>query len=234
MAPEPPPTPEPPGSRRAALIRLGLFAALLAAILLAVRLTGPDFSATAIRGWAEDAGVLAPLLIVVATVVLSSIGVPAPALAGATGLLFGTALGTLVALPAITLAATTQMLIGRHLAHEQAGRLVPARLRRVDDFLARRGFFAVLYYRIIPGLPFIALNYGAGLTKLRLRDMAGGTAIGKAPNTFAYTALGGGLLDLGAPEVRVAVVLLAVLALGGIVLARRELRAERAAAAEAG
>lgn len=225
-----PPAPPPAGSRRWAIARLALFAAFVVAVVLGARLSGVELSPAAIQRRVEEAGVLAPVLMVPLTVLLSSAGVPAPALAGAAGLLFGTLAGTVVAHVAITLAACAQLLIGRHLAREQAGRLLPARFARVDGFLERRGLVAVLYYRIIPGLPFIALNYASGLTRLRLRDMALGTFIGKAPRTWAYAALGGSLGNLGSTEARIAIGLLVAMAIGGALLARRAVAAERRAA----
>ncbi len=58
--------------------------------------------------------------------------------------------------------------------------------------------------RIVPLLPYGVVNHAAGLTGLRFRDMAVGTAVGAAPKVFAYVALGGSLSNLSAPEVKVA------------------------------
>jgi len=43
------------------------------------------------------------------------------------------------------------------------------------------------------------VNYVAGLTRVRLAAFAGATAIGMAPRSFAYAALGGSLDDLDSP-----------------------------------
>ena len=51
--------------------------------------------------------------------------------------------------------------------------------------------------RIVPLLPFGLVNFSAGLTRLRYRDLALGTVVGAAPKVFAYVALGGSLSDLG-------------------------------------
>ena len=98
----------------------------------------------------------------------------------------------------------------------------------MDEFIERRGFWAVLYVRLTPGLPFTLANYGAGLTRLRFRDMAAGTAIGAGPRTFAYVALGGSLDDLGSPEAIAAIALLVLIGVAGLVIGRRQVRAERA------
>jgi uncharacterized membrane protein YdjX (TVP38/TMEM64 family) len=78
----------------------------------------------------------------------------------------------------------------------------------------------VLYARIAPGLPYMVVNYVAGLSRIRLATFAAATAIGTAPRAFAYTALGGHLGNLRSPEALVAIGLLVAMAVGGLVLAR--------------
>jgi uncharacterized membrane protein YdjX (TVP38/TMEM64 family) len=82
----------------------------------------------------------------------------------------------------------------------------------------------------VPFLPYGVVNYSAGITRLRYRDMALGTVIGAAPKVFAYVALGGSLSNPTSPEAIVAVALLVALALGGAFLVRRQFVAERGAA----
>lgn len=222
---EPPPIDR--RGRRAALARLGALGALIAAAALAAAAAGLRPDAGRIRDWADGFGALGPLVFVPLSAALACLFVPGPVLAGASGLLFGTALGTPVALAAATLGACAALLVARHVAGRQVSRVLPPRVRRVDDFLERRGFVAVLLVRLAPGIPYTLANYGAGLTRLRLRDMGAGTAVGAIPRTYAYVALGGNLDDLGRPEALVAIALLVVVGLAGLVLGRRQLRAER-------
>ena len=216
-------------------MRVGVLAAVIAAVVLYGALSGADLSPERIRAELEVfRGGAGPLMFVAAAIALSSVAVPSAALAGAAGLLYGTAAGALLAHTGIVLAACFQLLLARHVARQPAGALVPARLRAVDEVLERRGFLAVLLYRTIPGLPFITLNYSAGLTRLKVRDMFLGTLIGKAPRTWAYAALGGNLDDLGSPTAIAAIALIAAMAIGGLVLGRRQLAAERAARVSGG
>jgi uncharacterized membrane protein YdjX (TVP38/TMEM64 family) len=154
---------------------------------------------------------------------------PGPLLAGAAGLLFGTALGTPVAIVSATLGAVLAFCIARFVAHDAAQTLTGERLAPVHDWIERRGFWAVLYARIAPGVPYSLVNYVAGLTRVGLPAFAAATAIGCAPRAFAYTALGGSLDDLTSPEAIVAVVALVVMALAGVVLLRNERGREAAA-----
>jgi uncharacterized membrane protein YdjX (TVP38/TMEM64 family) len=213
--------------RRLALIRIAGYAALIGSILIAVAATGSFPDADEIRDWGDGLGDLAVLACVPAFVLINFI-VTWPILAGGIGLLFGTAAGTPLALAGVTAAALAQMAVARHLAGEHAGRLLPERARRLEGFLQRHGAVAVMESRIVPLLPYGAVNYLAGLTTLRFWQLGVGTVIGAAPKVFGYVALGGSLTDLGAPEAKIAIGLLVALAVVGIVVLRRQLALDRA------
>jgi uncharacterized membrane protein YdjX (TVP38/TMEM64 family) len=212
---------------RRARLRLAVFAALVLGLFAAATLSGSLPSAGEVRDWGDDLGVAGQLGFVPAAACALCLFVPGPVLAGAAGLLFGTAVGTPIALTFIVLGAVMQMTISRYLAGDAAVHLLPARVRRFDRFIEERGFWAVFYMRLAPAIPYNLVNYGAGLTSLKVRAMAAGTAIGALPRTFAWVALGGSLDDLGSPEAKAAIVLLVVMAVGGAFLARRRLVSER-------
>jgi uncharacterized membrane protein YdjX (TVP38/TMEM64 family) len=213
--------------RRRALLRVGAAIAVLLAVFVVARAAGFDPSARRIERWADGLGLFGPVLFVAAGVALNCLFVPLPVIAGAAGLVFGTAEGTAVGVLVVGLSAAVHLEIGRRLAGERAELLLGRRGAAVADFLSRRGFLAVLYVRLIPGLPFNSLNYAAGLSRLRARDMFAGTALGFAPRTFAYAALGGSLGNLHSTEARVAIVVGIAMAVAGAALARHQIRAER-------
>jgi uncharacterized membrane protein YdjX (TVP38/TMEM64 family) len=217
--------------RRSALLRLAAAVALLACVFAAARLAGVSPSAKRIESWFDGLGIAGPVLFVAGGVVLNLVFVPIPVIAGAAGLAFGTAEGTAIGVLVVASSATVHLLIGRRLAGERAVALLGRRGAAVASFLSRRGFWTVLYVRLIPGVPFNSLNYAAGLSRLRLRDMFAGTGLGFAPRTFAYAALGGSIGNLDSTEARVAVGVGAAMAVAGAVLARRHIAAERRAGA---
>lgn len=217
------------GSRRSALWRIGIYAAVVATIFVVVAATGSLPSADEARDFGEGLGGFA-VAAYVPLFVLANFLITWPILAGAGGLLFGTAAGAPLALVGVTLAALVQMWVARFLAGEHVGALLPQRTRGLEEFLTRHGAVAVMESRIVPVLPYGVVNYSAGLTRLRFRDMAVGTVVGAAPKVFAYTALGGSLTDLASPEAIVAVAVLVVLALAGALFVRRQIAAERGAA----
>lgn len=216
-------------SRRSALWRIGIYAAVVAIIFVVVAATGSLPSAAEARDFGESLGGFA-VAAYVPLFVIANFLITWPILAGAAGLLFGTLAGTPLALAGLTAAALTQMWLARRLAAGHHGNLLPQRTKAIEDFLTRNGALAVMESRILPLLPYGIVNYSAGLTKLRYRDMTLGTLVGAAPKVFAYTALGGSLSDLASPEAIVAIAVLVVLALAGAVFVRRQIAAERGAA----
>ncbi len=222
-------TPAPAADARLAWLRLAALACgILAALLIVATATG--FSARGVRAWVDDFGPAAPLVFIVVSASLTCALFPGPILAASSGLLFGTALGFPVSVAAATLGASCAFLIARRVGLGAVEQLAGPRVQRVRGWIGRRGFVAVLYARIIPGMPFAVVNYAAGLTPLRLPVFAAATALGAAPRAFAYTALGGSFGNWRSPETLVAVIVLVVMAVAGLVLLRREVRPPGSAA----
>jgi len=200
--------------RRVAIRRIAVYAAVTVVVVGTLALTGNIPSSSKARDFVDDLGALGPVLYVPLFVVVNFV-IAWPILAGAAGLLFGTAAGTPLALLGVTAAALAQMAVARRLAGDHRGRLLPRRTRRVENFLTENGAVAVMESRIVPVLPYGLVNYSAGLTHLPYSAMAVGTLIGAAPKVFVYTALGGSLDDLTSPEALVALVLWVLLGLAG-------------------
>jgi uncharacterized membrane protein YdjX (TVP38/TMEM64 family) len=207
------------GPRRALLPLVALAVLVGGAFAVVVVLT--DLSADGFRDWIDSLGAGGPFVFVVLAALLACALFPGPLLAGASGALFGTALGTPVSIASATLGAALAFTISRRVARRSVEHLVGDRIPGLREWLERNGFLAVLYARIAPGLPYTVVNYVAGLTRIRLSSFVAATAIGTAPRAFAYTALGGHLGNLGSPEALVAIGLLVAMAGGGLLLARQ-------------
>src|SRR5207253_7536788 len=126
-------------------------ALLVGGCFVLVSTTG-DRSAERVRGWVDGYGVAGPLVFIVVSACLTVALFPGPLLAGASGLLFGTALGTPVSIISATLGATLAFTVARHAGRDAAERLVRGRLRRARTWVGDRGFLSVLYARLAPGL----------------------------------------------------------------------------------
>ena len=196
-----------------ALLRLGGLAAGVACVFALV-VASSELSATGVRNWVEGFGAAAPLVFVLVSAVLGACLFPGPLLAGASGLLFGTALGFPVTLAATLGSGVIAFTIARRLAGDAVEHLGGRRVLALRDWVGRRGFVSVLYARIAPGVPYSLVNYAVGLTTIPLGTFLAATALGTAPRAFAYTALGGSFGDWTSPEAIVAAVVLAAMAAG--------------------
>jgi uncharacterized membrane protein YdjX (TVP38/TMEM64 family) len=216
--------PPPPPSRRRALLRLALLAAIVGGAFVAVASSG-HLSAQRVRDWVDGYGIAGPLVFIAVSSLLTPALFPGPLLAGASGLLFGTWLGTPISIVSAVLGASLAFCLSRWIAHDAVEQLQGARLRALRAFIGRRGFLSVLYARIVPGVPYSLVNYASGLSPIALTTFAAATALGCAPRAFAYTALGGSLDDITSPEAIAAFAVLIVMAAAGLLVARRDLRA---------
>lgn len=172
-------------------------------------------------------GALAPIVFVLLSALLGCALVPGPLLAGVSGLLFGPVLGTGVTITASCLSAVIAAALARKLGRDGVERVEGRRLQAAEGWLERHGFLAIVGARLVPGVPDAPVSYALGLTRVTMRQLVAGTAVGAAPRAFGYTALGGSLSDLGSPLALAAIASIVLASLLGIVLARRQLRDSR-------
>lgn len=186
-----------------------------------------SLSVEQVEAWVDGFGAAGPLVFIAVSSLLTVCFFPGPLLAGAAGLLFGTALGVPTAIVGATLGASLACLLSRFVAGDAVDELGGPRVRALAAWVGRRGFLSVFYARLAPGVPYNTVNYACGLTTVPVATFALATAIGAAPRTFAYVALGGSFGDFGSPETIAAVAVLVGMAVVGLLFARRDLRRER-------
>ncbi len=203
---------------RAALAKAGALAlVVLAAVALALVLGTPDVEA--LRARVAAAGAWGPALFFGLYVGLSLIPCPKGLLTAAGGALFGLAAGAGLSLGAALIGAVVSFGLGRLLGRETVDRLVRGRLARVDELLRDRGLTAVLLVRLVPLVPYLAVNYASGLSGVRFRHYVLGSAVGMVPGSLAYASLGAyGTSPWGLAAAASALIVLAV---GGSWFARR-------------
>ena len=203
--------------------RLAVFLLGLGAVFFLVVVAGL-ISVDDVRAAVDAAGPVAPVAFVVCAAVAGCAFVPGPLLAGLSGLLFGTLAGTPLSLTVAVLSTVIAVSLARFVARDAAEEAFADHLLAPREFIARRGFVAVLYARITPGMPFTLINYVGGLTRVPVATFALATLVGSSPRAFAYTALGGSLDDWGSPEAVVALSIIAGMALLGAGIAWRDRR----------
>lgn len=212
--------------------------ARLAVLVVALLTAGTVFtfggfvSADEVRDTVDGLGPVAPLAYVVVAAVLAAILVPGPVLAGASGLLFGVVLGTVVTLASAAGTAFIAQRLGRAAGLDGARAVLgEQRAAATEELLARRGLLAVVAQRLLPGVPDAPATYAFGALGASGWQVVLGTLIGAAPRAFAYTALGASLDDPGSPLAIAGVVVWVVVSVAGAEIARRWWVQRRRAAA---
>lgn len=213
-------------------LRGGVLILILGAAITAAVVVGlPDVAA--LQADIAAAGPAAPVVFVLVYSAVTLAPVPKNVLSAVAGLLFGLVTGIALVFVAAMLGALMAFWLGRVLGRGAVERFTGARVARVDELLARRGVMAVIGVRLVPVVPFTAINYTSGLTGVRLRDYTVGTAVGIVPGTVAYVTLGTYGSEPVSWPVALSAAALGLLTAAGVVAARRS-RARSASEVTAG
>lgn len=205
----------PPASRRRHVVRLAVVVAFLLGLFYLVAIARV-IDVEAVRGAVAATGPAAPVAYVVASALLGAVFVPGPILAAGSGVLFGPVLGLFVTLGATVGTAIIASLIGRRAGRASARELLGTeRADRLDSLIERRGLWAVVGQRFIPGVSDALASYAFGAFGVPVWQMAVGAFIGSVPRAFVYTALGASIGDLNSPLAYVAVAVWCVTAVVG-------------------
>ncbi|AQT82705.1 hypothetical protein B1R94_10350 [Mycolicibacterium litorale] len=222
-------TPEPAAPRRwPHVARLVAFVAFLLVLFYLVAVSRV-IDVGQIRATVSSTGPLAPLAYLAASAVLAAVFVPGPLLAAGSGVLFGPVLGTFVTLGSTVTTAMIAALVGRGAGRDSARVLLGADWSaRIDAQIQRRGLWAVVGQRFVPGISDALASYAFGAFGMPLWQMAAGAFIGSAPRAFVYTALGASVSDLSSPLAYAAVAVWCATAVIGAFAAHRGYRGWRA------
>jgi uncharacterized membrane protein YdjX (TVP38/TMEM64 family) len=167
------------------------FGGVALALIIGARAAGFR-GAEDVQGWLAAAhGPWALPAAIAAFAGLAFIGAPQVVLIAAATVVLGPVRGALYSWIGTMVSALIGFWIGRLFGAGAAPVVQAPGLQRFMAALARNGFLASLLVRLAPFAPFVLINMAAGVTPMRLRDFAGGTAIGIVPK-IALTVLAGG------------------------------------------
>jgi uncharacterized membrane protein YdjX (TVP38/TMEM64 family) len=177
-------------NRRHPFLKLTALALLLIAAAVALRVT-PLGELLARERMVEMLETLrgslwAPLLFVAAYAGLTAIALPGSLLTIVGGAAFGFGWGFPLVLAGANLGANAAFVVSRWLGRDGIERIAGQRLAGLDRATQQHGFVGLLVLRLIPLVPFNALNFGSGLTAMRWRDYALATAVGILPGAAVY------------------------------------------------
>jgi uncharacterized membrane protein YdjX (TVP38/TMEM64 family) len=184
-------------------LSLSLSALAVGVCVALAMLTPAPLARSLLHGLLADAGGPWSLpAAICAFAVFAFLGVPQFALIAAAILAFGPAWGAFDSWVGTLISALVGFWLGRRLGADALKRAGGARVAAILESVGRNGFAASLIVRLLPSLPFLAVNMIAGAMPISAFDYAAGTAIGIVPK-IALTAIAGGSL-LRLPTDRVA------------------------------
>ncbi|NJM96325.1 MAG: TVP38/TMEM64 family protein [Phormidesmis sp. RL_2_1] len=154
--------------------------------------------------WINGLGAIAPIVFVLAYIVITVAFLPASVVTLGAGFVFDVIKGSILVFIGAMLGATAAFLVGRFVARDWIAKKVEGNsfFNALDNAIAEEGLKLIFLIRLSPAFPFNLLNYALGLTKVALKDYVLGTT-GIIPGTIMYVYLGsliGDVAMLGSGE----------------------------------
>lgn len=171
------------------------FIVLLLLIVAGITLTqwGPAahyFHGEQLRAWVEVCrgsgwGVVVFVLIFMAG---SMLALPSVGFSLLGGVVFGFWPGVAYNLIGCNLGALAAFGVARALGRDTVRSWIQSdKLLRLETAVERHGYPVIVAFRILPILPFNAVNFGSALLRIRFRDYVAGTLVGTFPATVLFT-----------------------------------------------
>jgi uncharacterized membrane protein YdjX (TVP38/TMEM64 family) len=180
-------------------IKLLILVLILGSAALIVRVT-PVGEYVSREGIASAIGTVrgaawAPVVFVIVYATATALALPGSALTITGGALFGFGFGALLNSIGANIGANAAFLLAKALGREGVERLGGKRIEGLNRATVKHGLFGLLILRLVPLVPFNALNFGSGLTGLKWRDYAIATVVGILPGTLVYTFFADALIQ---------------------------------------
>jgi len=184
-------------------LKLGILAAIVLIIILVFQFTPlsiSDFTPTNMKNFILKFGVWAPVIFIAIYALRGVILViPVGVMSLAGGLAFGKWYGTVYILLGATMGASLSFLVARYFGRqfmESFSWLHKGKIKSFDEGTEKHGFRMMLFVRLIPLFQYDAVNFGAGLSKMKFRDYVLASFIGMAPGGFINAMLGSSLENI--------------------------------------
>ncbi|MCP1387071.1 TVP38/TMEM64 family protein [Corynebacterium sp. TA-R-1] len=175
-----------------------------------------------LREWAEQTGPWFPVIFWLLYVLITQFPIPRTIMTISAGVLFGSALGVLIAITATTVAAVISLVIVRYLLRDWiAPRLTHPAVETINRRLEARGWLAVASLRMVAFVPFSVMNYASALTRVRVLPFTLATFVGSLPGTIVVVLFGDTLTGQANPVIVACTAALTVVGLLGVLLDAR-------------
>ncbi|HYL59417.1 MAG TPA: TVP38/TMEM64 family protein [Candidatus Acidoferrales bacterium] len=151
-----------------------------------------------------------PIVYMLLYAVGPSLLVPGAVMTIAGGLAFGTTLGSVYSLIGGDVGALVAFAAGRFLGKSFVEQIVGERFQAMLQKIGKHGFQIILYLRMVPVIPYNALNLLAGASPITFNDYFWATMIGMIPGTILFAFLGDALWHPLSPRFFLALLLIGV------------------------
>jgi len=174
-------------------------------------------SADKIKEIIKNFGVFAPLVFIFLTILqVLFASIPGQISGVAGGYLFGIVLGTIYSMTGIVIGSIITFYLSRKLGRPFVERIVNKKiLKKFDKIIMKRGIPVLFLIYFLPALPDNIINYLAGLTKIKIKNLTAVLIIGRLPGFIVLSAVGAGL---GNKNILFSVILLIVTIIVSVIL----------------
>lgn len=125
-----------------------------------------------------------------------SIMPPIAALSLTAGLAFGEVWGAVYLMTGALLGTSATFMISRYFGRSLVDRMLKGKFKTLDDKLEKNGFMTILFFRVVPLVPYEILNYAGGLSRIKFKDYFLATLLGLIPGVVISAFFGGSLGDI--------------------------------------
>jgi len=161
-----------------------------------------------IRDFILSFGIWAPIVYIFIYFIRTFFLFSASVLSITGGLAFGPLWGTVYTVIGATISSCTAFLIVRWFGRgfmDATCKSCGQAIEGLDEKIGDRGFWVILFLRLVPIFPYEGINFAAGLSKIPFWQYALATFLGIIPGSFAFNYLGGSLLNIRDPRILLAI-----------------------------
>lgn len=112
------------------------------------------------------------------------------------GAIFGFVWGTIIALVSASIGATLAFLVARYLFDDWVQEKMGDRLAKIRENFRKEGALYLFSMRLVPVIPFFAINLLMGLTSIKTLIFFAASLVGMAPGTMVFINAGTQLAKL--------------------------------------
>lgn len=150
-----------------------------------------------LRDFIQSFGKLAVLAYIIAYALNTvSIIPPIAALSLTAGLAFGAVRGAIYLMIGAMIGTTATFLISRYFGRNLIEKMLKGKFNDLDEKLANNGFMTILFFRVIPLVPYEVLNYAGGLSRIKFKDYFFATFLGLVPGVIVSAFFGGSIGEI--------------------------------------